>query len=177
MLANREPADALSNQGVDARRHRSMFRPARPPPKNVGFLPVCDASGKAIGTLTDRDIAVRLVAENRAATSSVSTVMMEEVIACRPKDDVHEAQTLMSQHHKSRIIVVQDGGRVAGWLPRTTIRNSSMTSVPYRKQRLTASKSWHCTTVSTSAKISLVLAKSIAIDSPTTGILTRRAGR
>jgi len=81
---------------------------------NVGFLPVCDASGKAIGTLTDRDLAIRLVAENRPAKTSVSDLMTQEVIACRPKDDIRRAQMLMAEHHKSRIVVVRDGGRVAG---------------------------------------------------------------
>ena len=81
---------------------------------NIGFLPVCDASGKAIGTLTDRDIAVRLVAENGDASTPVSTLMTREVISCRPKDDVQIAQSLMAQHHKSRIMVVHDGGRVTG---------------------------------------------------------------
>src|SRR5258706_8760689 len=81
---------------------------------NVGFLPVCDTSGKAIGTLTDRDIAIRVVAENRSMKTSVDTLMTREVITCRPKDDIQRAQILMAQHHKSRIVVVRDGGRVAG---------------------------------------------------------------
>ncbi len=29
---------------------------------NVGFLPVCDAEKRVVGTITDRDIAIRLVA-------------------------------------------------------------------------------------------------------------------
>lgn len=31
--------------------------------KNIGFLPVCDASNKVLGTVTDRDIAIRNVAD------------------------------------------------------------------------------------------------------------------
>jgi CBS domain-containing protein len=81
---------------------------------NVGFLPVCDASGKVIGALTDRDLTIRLIAENLSAKTSVSTLMTPEVISCRPKDDIHRAQALMALHHKSRIVVVREGGRVAG---------------------------------------------------------------
>ena len=31
---------------------------------NIGFLPVCDAEGRVIGTITDRDITLRVVAED-----------------------------------------------------------------------------------------------------------------
>jgi CBS domain-containing protein len=81
---------------------------------NIGFLPVCDASGKAIGTLTDRDLTIRLVAENRPGDTAVSALMTREVVACGPKDDIQKAQNLMAQHHKSRIIVMESGGRIAG---------------------------------------------------------------
>lgn len=81
---------------------------------NVGFLPVCDASGRAIGTITDRDLAVRLIAENQPTDMEVSRLMTGEVVACRVDDDVEKAQQLMAAHHKSRIIVVEEEGRVAG---------------------------------------------------------------
>jgi CBS domain-containing protein len=32
--------------------------------KGVGFLPVCDENGKPVGTLTDRDIAIRVAADD-----------------------------------------------------------------------------------------------------------------
>jgi CBS domain-containing protein len=81
---------------------------------NVGFLPVCNGAGHAIGTITDRDLAVRLVAEKGAHDTEVIRLMTGDVISCRVDDDVDEAQRLMAKHHKSRIIVVEDGGRVAG---------------------------------------------------------------
>ena len=48
---------------------------------NVGFLPVCDRNGQALGTITDRDITVRAVARGKApGSTSVGEVMSREVI-------------------------------------------------------------------------------------------------
>jgi CBS domain-containing protein len=80
----------------------------------VGFLPVCDQSKKVLGTITDRDIAIRVLAENRPAKTSVAEVMTREVVACRPEDDIRVAEHMMSQNHKSRIICLDDAGRLAG---------------------------------------------------------------
>jgi CBS domain-containing protein len=81
---------------------------------NVGFLPVCDADKKVLGTVTDRDLAVRVLAEDRAASVPVSELMTQPVITCRPNDDIGKVQKLMGQHHKSRIVVVDDSERIAG---------------------------------------------------------------
>jgi CBS domain-containing protein len=82
--------------------------------ENVGFLPVCDSSRKVLGALTDRDIAVRLVAEGRPPTTSVGDVMTREVIASRPGDDITRAEQLMGEHHKSRMICTDEQGRLVG---------------------------------------------------------------
>jgi len=82
--------------------------------ENIGFLPVCDQSRKVLGTLTDRDIAIRLVAAKKPATTLVEDVMTHEVVACRPKDDIRDAERAMAQNHKSRILCVEDGGRLVG---------------------------------------------------------------
>ena len=81
---------------------------------NVGFLPVCDQSKKVLGTITDRDIAIRAVAENRPSNTPVSEIMTREVVACRPDDDVRVAEHMMAQNHKSRIICIDDADRLAG---------------------------------------------------------------
>lgn len=82
--------------------------------ENVGFLPVCDQSKKALGTLTDRDITVRLVASNKPTSTLVEDVMTREVISCRPQDDIQKAEQLMAQSHKSRIMCLDDSGSLLG---------------------------------------------------------------
>jgi CBS domain-containing protein len=84
--------------------------------QNVGFLPVCSREGKVIGTVTDRDIAVRLVAEKKAATTPVSDVMTHHVISCRPSDEISIAEELMAKNRVSRMICLDESGRLMGVL-------------------------------------------------------------
>jgi CBS domain-containing protein len=82
---------------------------------NVGFLPVCDRDQRRLGTLTDRDLALRVCAQDRRASQvGAAEVMSKEVIACRPDDDLGAAERLMAQHHKSRILVTDNDGRLVG---------------------------------------------------------------
>ena len=82
---------------------------------NVGFVPICDADGRPLGTLTDRDIAIRCCAEDRQASRvRAGDVMTREIVTCRAGDDVERAEELMAEHHKSRIMVVNDQGRLVG---------------------------------------------------------------
>ena len=82
--------------------------------ENVGFLPVCDQSRKVLGTLTDRDIVVRVVATKKPGSLLVEDIMTREIVACRPQDDIQKAEQLMAQKHKSRIMCLDDGGRLVG---------------------------------------------------------------
>ncbi|HEY3821919.1 MAG TPA: CBS domain-containing protein [Polyangiaceae bacterium] len=82
--------------------------------QNIGFLPVCSSDGKVIGTITDRDIVVRLAAEDGALTTTVDQVMTNELVCCKPQDDIARAETLMEQERKSRIVCVDDQGHAAG---------------------------------------------------------------
>lgn len=82
--------------------------------ENVGFLPVCDQSKKVLGTLTDRDIVIRLIASRKPTNTTVENVMTREIVACRPQDDIRQAEQLMMQKHKSRIMCLDDAGRLVG---------------------------------------------------------------
>jgi CBS domain-containing protein len=81
---------------------------------DVGFLPVCRPDGAPVGTLTDRDIVLRVVALRRPYTTHVDEVMTPDVVACRPDDDVTRAEQLMRTNQVSRILCVDDDGRIAG---------------------------------------------------------------
>jgi CBS domain-containing protein len=81
---------------------------------NIGFLPVCYPSGRVIGVVTDRDVAVRLVAANRSSNASVSEIMTSDLIACRPADDLHHAEELMGHHHVSRILCTDENYQLLG---------------------------------------------------------------
>src|SRR5512132_4124731 len=82
---------------------------------NVGFVPICDKDGRPLGALTDRDLAVRVCAEDRAASEvRAGEVMTHETVTCRDRDDVEVAERLMADHHKSRVMVVNGDGRLVG---------------------------------------------------------------
>lgn len=82
---------------------------------NIGFLPVCDEHGNVVGTLTDRDIAIRLAASDRSASGcTVGSIMTPEVVACRATDDLAEAEHLMATRKKSRIVITDEQGHLQG---------------------------------------------------------------
>jgi CBS domain-containing protein len=88
---------------------------ARMKDRCVGFLPVCQGRTKVLGTLTDRDIVVRVVAAGlNASETKVSEVFSREVISCSPDDDLTVAEALMSKHKKSRILCLDRDETLVG---------------------------------------------------------------
>jgi len=83
--------------------------------RNIGFLPVCDGEGHVVGTLTDRDIVLRVVAQGLdPAATPLQDVYTRDLVACSPDDDLLVAEALMSKHKKSRIICLDAQEHLAG---------------------------------------------------------------
>jgi CBS domain-containing protein len=80
----------------------------------IGFLPVCQSDSTPVGTVTDRDIVLRAVADEKPLSTAVEEVMTGEVVACRPHDELERAEELMRTNQVSRVLVVDDDGRIAG---------------------------------------------------------------
>jgi CBS domain-containing protein len=77
--------------------------------ENIGDVIVC-AGGNVRGIVTDRDIAVRVVAQDRnPADTTVGDVCSSDLVTVFPDDDLDEAVDLMRQHAVRRIPVVADG--------------------------------------------------------------------
>ena len=68
------------------------------------------ADGRLSGLVTDRDIAVRVLAENRdPAKTRVGDICSTELAVLGPDDDVEQAARLVRERAVRRIPVVQDG--------------------------------------------------------------------
>ncbi len=75
---------------------------------NIGFVPVTNGNGQIVGTLTDRDIVVRLAAGNGSLNTQIRQHMTSEVVTCKASDDVAQAEALMRRQRKSRLVCVDD---------------------------------------------------------------------
>ena len=89
--------------------------------ENVGLAPIVEGQ-RLVGTLTDRDIVVRVVAEDRdPKTVKVSEVASTNLITIDPQQDLDEALRLMASHQVRRLPVVEEDGRVVGVLAQADV--------------------------------------------------------
>lgn len=82
--------------------------------QDVGFVPVVDALGRAIGVVTDRDLVLEVLAAKRPPSTTLEHIMSKRVVSCREGDALEAAEELLARAQKSRIIVVDDEDRVTG---------------------------------------------------------------
>ena len=83
---------------------------------DVGIVPVVDdtSSRRLRGVITDRDIAVRGVAEGRDGNSRVSDLMSGDLVTARADDDVRKLMDRMKAEQIRRIPVVDDNNCLIG---------------------------------------------------------------
>lgn len=81
---------------------------------DAGSMPVCDGD-HLVGMLTDRDIAVRAVAEGRGPETPVRDVMSEEVVFCWADDEVEDVAAKMADSKVRRVpVIARDDRRLVG---------------------------------------------------------------
>jgi CBS domain-containing protein len=91
---------------------------------DTGVLPVVQ-SDNLVGMITDRDIAVRAVAEGRGPDTPVSEAMTGDVLFVYDDQDVEEAAVLMSDSQVRRLAVKgRDGDKLVGILSLADISRS-----------------------------------------------------
>jgi CBS domain-containing protein len=74
--------------------------------KDVGFMPIVDGQGIVCGTVTDRDIVVRVIAKGAdAKTSKLRDFGGNSVVSVSPDDDLSRVRDLMKQHQVQRMLV------------------------------------------------------------------------
>jgi CBS domain-containing protein len=80
-----------------------------------GAVPVTD-DGKVVGLITDRDIVLRVVAENLPLSTPVAEVMTAGVETCQEDDNVADAAAIMGAKQIRRLVVLNDRGGLSGIL-------------------------------------------------------------
>ena len=83
--------------------------------EDVGVLPVVESasSRRLLGVVTDRDIAIRVVAEGKTS-ASVRDAMTPGVKSCKPGDSVKDVMALMGREQVRRVPIVDDRGELVG---------------------------------------------------------------
>jgi len=85
--------------------------------RNIGSIPVIDntKTQKLVGIVTDRDLALSIVATGRDAKSTnVDAVMTYKIVSCLADDDLQKALDAMTNQKLRRIPIVDRDNRIVG---------------------------------------------------------------
>jgi CBS domain-containing protein len=85
-----------------------LFRDA-----DCGAVPVVDA-GRAIGILTDRDVALAVANNPDLGSMAVSDLMSKDIVSVLPDASLEEVSALFGQHGIHRLLVVDTAGQLLG---------------------------------------------------------------
>ncbi len=72
-----------------------------------GFTPIAKGE-KLVGILTDRDIAIRAMAEGKNANEKVGTILTSTVLYCYEDDDIAEVLQRMQDQEVQRLVVLNN---------------------------------------------------------------------
>jgi CBS domain-containing protein len=80
---------------------------------DVGSIPLVEGR-KCAGTVTDRDIVLRVVADARPLDTRVSEIASKQLVTIDPHQSVDQAMRLMAEHQVRRLPVCEEDGRLVG---------------------------------------------------------------
>jgi CBS domain-containing protein len=93
--------------------------------EDAGIAPVVDGD-RLVGVITDRDIAIRIVAEGKDPTATkVEEIASTSLITVDPQQNLDEALRLMAQHQVRRLPVVEEDGKLIGIVAQADIARAA----------------------------------------------------
>jgi CBS domain-containing protein len=83
---------------------------------DTGVIPIVESEGnqRLVGLVTDRDLAIRVLAEGRGGDTRVAEAMSAEIAGVSPNDDVKTVRRLMEERQVRRVPVCDEQGRCLG---------------------------------------------------------------
>lgn len=81
--------------------------------EDVGSLPVVEG-GRLVAMVTDRDIAIRGVAEGKDGSATVGDIASRDLVTIDPQQSLEEAMRIMGDHQVRRLPVCEEDGKLVG---------------------------------------------------------------
>jgi CBS domain-containing protein len=88
--------------------------------EDVGALPIVE-DGRLTGVVTDRDIAIRAVADGLGTDTAVRDLASQDIVTIDPQQSLEEAARLMAEHQVRRLPVVEEDGNLVGMLAQADV--------------------------------------------------------
>jgi CBS domain-containing protein len=115
----------MKTKVITCREEDSLYRCAQLMKEwRIGLLPVVDRGQRVVGVVTDRDIVVRAIAENRPLVTEARSIMTRDIVASGPEDELWVAEERMGSARKSRILVVDADHRCLGVISLSDVSQS-----------------------------------------------------
>jgi CBS domain-containing protein len=82
--------------------------------RDIGFLPICE-NDQLVGTVTDRDITIRSVAQGRdPRLAPVREIMTQQAFYCYEDDDIEKVGRYMQEKEVRRMLILNRQKRLIG---------------------------------------------------------------
>lgn len=91
--------------------------------ENVGSLPIVE-DDRLIGVVTDRDLAIRVLADGKGADTTVGEIASKDIVTVDPEQTLEEAARLMAEHQIRRLPVCEEDGKLVGILAQADVAQS-----------------------------------------------------
>ncbi|MEG9432844.1 CBS domain-containing protein [Terriglobus sp. ADX1] len=90
---------------------------------DVGSVPIMDVSGsrRLVGTVTDRDLCLKVIGRGLPASTPIQHLMTRHVITCHVDDSLERCEGLMRKHQLRRIPVVDGDGLCVGMVAQADV--------------------------------------------------------
>jgi CBS domain-containing protein len=82
---------------------------------DIGAMPVCE-DGRLVGMVTDRDIAVRGVAQGKGPTATLRDVMSIDAVHCLEDEEIEEVSRRLAEQQVKRLPVLDREQKLVGML-------------------------------------------------------------
>ena len=94
---------------------------------DCGLIPVVDdlEQRRVLGVVTDRDLAIRVLAQGRTPDTPVGEVMTVAPDCVTPEADVEQVERVMADRQVRRVVVIDDTGRCVGVVAQADLARAS----------------------------------------------------